>query len=62
MAKGNAPDFKVFTSRKVGDKNFYTEIGAAWNVANDGISIQLHALPTDAKLILFPPKEDDSRN
>ena len=28
----------------------------AWNVASDGISIKLTALPLDGSLVLFPPK------
>jgi hypothetical protein len=61
MANGNQPDFHVFVSRKNGEKNFYTRVGAAWNVANDGISIKLDALPTDGSLVLFPPREGDDR-
>ncbi|MBS4082913.1 MAG: hypothetical protein KGZ73_05130 [Rhizobiales bacterium] len=63
MAKGSKPDYAVFVSRpyKEGkeEKNFYTRIGSAWKVAEDGISIQLDALPTDGKLVLFPPKEGE---
>ena len=51
------PDYEVFTSQKNGEKNFYTKVGAAWLVAKEGISITLHAIPLDGKLILFPPKE-----
>jgi hypothetical protein len=58
MAKGQRPDFEVFISQKNGDKNYYTKIGAAWNVASDGISIKLTALPLDGSLVLFPPKEE----
>lgn len=62
MAKGTKPDFNVYVSRsyKEGseEKNFYTQVGAAWNVAEQGVSIQLHALPVDGKLVLFPPKEN----
>jgi hypothetical protein len=58
MANGR-PDYRVLVSRKgTDDKTYYTEVGAAWHVKNDGISIQLHALPTDGRLVLFPPKED----
>jgi hypothetical protein len=59
MAKGQRPDFDVFISQKgANDKNFYTKIGAAWNVTSDGISIKLTALPLDGSLVLFPPKEE----
>jgi hypothetical protein len=55
----NRPDYDVFVSQKNGDKNFYTKVGAAWNVAKDGISIKLQALPLDGNLVLFPPKDPD---
>ena len=53
------PDYGVFVSEKNGDETFYTRIGAAWNVAKDGISIKLNALPLDGNLVLFPPKPDE---
>ena len=60
MASGSRPDYSVFVSRKGSDdKNFYTRIGSAWCVSNDGISIKLDALPLDGNLVLFPPKEGD---
>ncbi len=59
MAQGQRPDYEVFVSEKNGDKTFYTRIGAAWNVSNDGISIKLRALPLDGNLVLFPPKQED---
>ena len=60
MANGKRPDFEVFISQKgKDDKNYYTKVGAAWNVASDGISVKLTALPLDGSLVLFPPKEGD---
>ena len=56
---GKRPDYEVYVSRKNGDKNFYTKVGAAWTVAKDGISIQLDVLPLDGKLVLFPPKDEN---
>lgn len=54
------PDYEVFVSEKNGDdKTYYTRVGAAWNVAKDGISIKLKALPLDGNLVLFPPKPAD---
>lgn len=58
---GKRPDYEVFVSKQNGDSNFYTKIGAAWKVAKDGISIKLDLLPLDGKIVLFPPKEDNSR-
>jgi hypothetical protein len=56
---GKKPDWKVLVSRENGEKNFYTEIGAGWNVGNDGISVQLNSLPIDGKCVLFPRKSDE---
>lgn len=62
MAQGRRPDLEVFVSREGGDgKNYYTRVGSAWRVANDGISIKLDALPVDGSLVLFPPKKDNGR-
>lgn len=56
---GKKPDYKVLVSRENGDKTYYTEIGSAWNVAKDGISIAFNALPVDGKCVLFPRKDDE---
>jgi len=58
MANGKRPDYEVFISEKNGDKNWYTKIGAAWEVSKGGISIKLQALPISGEMVLFPPKED----
>lgn len=57
MAK---PAYEVFISQKTkdGSKTYYTKVGAAWEVANGGLSVRLTALPLDGSLVLFPPKED----
>lgn len=55
----NRPDFGVFVSRKYGDKSFYTRVGSAWHVSNDGISIKLEPnIAISNECVLFPPKED----
>jgi hypothetical protein len=59
MAKGQRPAYEVFVSEKSGDKNYYTKVGAAWEVSGGGISIKLTALPIDGSLVLFPPKSED---
>lgn len=56
---GKRPDYKVLVSREADGKNFYREVGVAWKVAKDGISIQLDALPTDGRLVIFPIKEGE---
>jgi len=62
MAKGEKPAYRVFVTRAGNNRTFYTEVGAAWHVNNGGISIQLHSLPVDDKLVTFPPKSDDMRD
>lgn len=61
---GRKPDWKVFVSREGqdaqgNDKQFYTEVGAAWLVGDGAISITVHSLPLDGKLVCFKnePKE-----
>jgi len=52
---GKKPDYKVLISREGKDKkNFYTEIGVAWKVSSNGISVHLNAAPVDGKMVLFP--------
>lgn len=62
MAKGNKPSYDVFVSTpgQNGGKPFYHKVGSAWLVASDGISLKLHALPTDGSLVCFPIKEDSN--
>lgn len=55
---GKRPDYKVLVSRESGEKTYYTEIGSGWNVAKDGISLLLNALPVDGKCVLFPRTDD----
>jgi hypothetical protein len=57
------PDYKVFVSRNIAKEgeetqNYFTEVGAAWCVDREGISINLVALPTDGKLVMFPRKDE----
>lgn len=63
---GRKPDYKVMVSREGrakdgSDKNYYSDIGVAWRVANDGISVQLNAVPVDGRMVLFPIEEKDPR-
>lgn len=62
MAQGRKPDYRVYVTQQKVERgkpptNFYKEVGAAWTVERDGISIKLHALPVDGQLVLFPPRE-----
>lgn len=61
MMAGKKPDYRVYISRTGANKeSFFTEIGAAWNVAKDGISVQLHTVPLDGRCVLFPYREKQS--
>ena len=58
--KGKKPDFRVYVSRPGEEgKNFYNEVGAAWKVKSDGISIKLFAAPLDGNLVMFPYSDDN---
>jgi hypothetical protein len=57
---GKKPDYAVYVTREGRDnKTYYTRVGSAWRVANDGISIRLDALPVGGECVLFPPREED---
>lgn len=61
MSSSKRPDYDVLMSKQVegGDgesKNYYTKIGAGWNVSKGGISINLDAYPTNGQIVLFPQK------
>jgi len=63
MAQGNKPHYAVYVTREGSDgKNFYTRIGSAWRVANDGISIRLDALPVNGEMVCFPPREREQED
>lgn len=59
---GRRPAYKAFVGRETGDgdekKTFWTEIGAAWDIKDGGVSIQLHALPVDGRIVLFVNKDE----
>lgn len=57
---GQRPQYDVFVSREIEDgRNFYTKIGAAWDVGKNGISITLDATPVDGRMVLFPVNVKD---
>lgn len=46
---------------KAGGKAYWTRIGAAWPHQNgDGFTVQLDLAPLDGKIVLLPPKADDT--
>lgn len=53
------PDYNVYVTEKSGDKTYYHQVGVAWSVSNDGISIKLRPnIALVGECVLFPPKED----
>lgn len=43
------------------DQTYWTAIGAAWlNKDNFSFSLQLDAIPTDGRIQLYPPKEQEA--
>ena len=48
----------VIVSKQVGDKKYWTKIGAAFETDKGGFSVYLDALPIDGKLLLTYPRED----
>lgn len=60
MANGSKPDYGAFVTRKSGEKNYYTRVGSAWNVSNDGISIKLEpSIAVTNDMVLFPPRDEE---
>ena len=59
---GSKPDFNVCVSRKGSDyKTYYNLIGAAWHVANDGISINPQAFRWTARSYCSPRKATQNK-
>lgn len=57
---GNRPDLNVFIVTGSAERPFWTKVGGAWKNSKGGFSVELNALPTNGKLVLLPPKEDES--
>ena len=59
MSENTKPQLRAFVSTKNGEKNFYHEIGAAWELKNGGYSVKLYATPINGEMVLFPVKEKE---
>ena len=59
MANNNQPDFHVFA---ITNNDYMLQIGAAWKNknGNDGLFIRLNANPIDGRLLILPPKSNQS--
>jgi len=59
----NSPKYYAYAvkDRGKGKKGIWTRIGAAWTTEKgDGIKLQLEALPVTGKIVLMPPKADET--
>lgn len=58
------PAYRVFTVvKREGQDDFWLAIGAAFaHQDGDGLNVVLQALPTDGRLVLRKPKEDEPRS
>lgn len=59
--QNSKPDLFVYVVRETEEKNYFTKIGVAFaHSTGGGLTIDLSAHPIDRKLVLFPPKEEES--
>ena len=59
MSTGKRPDLNVFVVTGQADRPYWTKVGGAWANRKGGFSVDLSALPTNGKLVMLPPKEDE---
>ena len=58
--KTRKPDFEIFAVRETGgEKDSWTQIGAAWKTENGNIIPRINFYPADpnTKIVMMPPKE-----
>ena len=55
--KSNLPSHIAYSVETGKDKNHWQKVGAAWPTKNDGLNIQLSAIPLDGKIALRPREE-----
>lgn len=58
MAKGQKPDFRI---RHQDDNGNWQNLGAAWKVKGDCVSVRVNVLPLnwDGQMLLVPTKDDE---
>jgi hypothetical protein len=42
------------------DESYWDRVGVAWPNKNGSITVQLHAVPLSGKIVLQPPKQNNS--
>jgi hypothetical protein len=61
MTTTKKPALTVWTVTGEGKQAYWTRIGSAWPQARgEGFNIELNALPVNGRIILMPPKADDT--
>jgi hypothetical protein len=61
MTTTKKPTFIAYAVTGEGKQAFWTRIGSAWPHQNgEGFSIELNALPVNARIVMMPPKAEDS--
>jgi len=58
----NMPSHKVYVVEGEGDEAFWTRVGSAWaHKDGKGFNVTLSALPTNGRLVLRVPSDDDAK-
>ena len=61
MTTTKKPAFIAYAVTGEGKQAFWTRIGSAWPHQNgEGFNIELNALPVNARIVVMPPKAEDS--
>jgi hypothetical protein len=61
MTQPKKPAFIAYAVTGEGKQAFWTRIGSAWQHQHgEGFNIELNALPVNGRIVLMPPKAEDS--
>lgn len=61
MTTTKKPAFIAYAVTGEGKQAFWTRIGSAWQHQHgEGFNIELNALPVNGRIVLMPPKAEDS--
>lgn len=61
MTTTKKPAFIAYAVTGEGKHAFWTRIGSAWSHQHgEGFNIELNALPGNGRIVLMPPKAEDS--
>ena len=61
MTTTKKPAFIAYAVTGEGKQAFWTRIGSAWpHQHGEGFNIELNALPVNGRIVMMPPKAEDS--